>query len=146
MSDREPGVFYIIRRSEEVDIYTYPWWGFHTKLCIEYYRDYGETLVDTYCHDVTRNYTNEVGIEELGIRNYELGVFPNPTMGELRITNYELGIKDVEVFDVYGKRHASHVTNNGNESTIDISQLSAGIYFLRLTTEKGFITKKIIKK
>jgi len=31
-------------------------WGHHTKVCIEYYRDYGETLVGTYCHDLHKNY------------------------------------------------------------------------------------------
>ena len=53
MSDREPGVFYIIRSFTVQD--TNPW-GHHTKICIEYYRDYGETLVDTYCHDLHKNY------------------------------------------------------------------------------------------
>ena len=30
--------------------------GDHTKICIDYYRDYGETLVATYCHDLHKNY------------------------------------------------------------------------------------------
>jgi hypothetical protein len=53
MSDREPGVFYIIKRYEVEDFNP---WGHHTKVCIEYYRDYGETHVATYCHDLTKNY------------------------------------------------------------------------------------------
>jgi hypothetical protein len=55
MSDREPGVFYIIKRYEVEDFNP---WGHHTKVCIEYYRDYGETLVATYCHDLTKDYGN----------------------------------------------------------------------------------------
>ena len=55
-----------------------------------------------------------VGIEdELGIRNYELKVYPNPTFGELRIENGELRMEsgarghdplssEVEIFDVFG--------------------------------------------
>ncbi|MCL2289735.1 MAG: T9SS type A sorting domain-containing protein, partial [Bacteroidetes bacterium] len=31
-------------------------WGEYYKICIEYYRDYGETLVATYCHDLHKNY------------------------------------------------------------------------------------------
>jgi len=53
MSDREPGVFYIIE-AEQVEDFNPG--GHHTKICIEYYRDYGETLVATYCHDLHKNY------------------------------------------------------------------------------------------
>jgi len=53
MSDREAGGFYIIRRHQIEDFNP---WGWHLKLCIDYYRDYGETLVDTYCHDLHKNY------------------------------------------------------------------------------------------
>ena len=56
MSDREPGVFYILNLLEEKD--TDPW-GWHLKLCVHYYRDYGETLVDIYCHDINKDYKNE---------------------------------------------------------------------------------------
>jgi len=53
MSDREPGVFYILK-IEQVEDFNPA--GHHTKICIEYYRDYGETLVATYCHDLHKNY------------------------------------------------------------------------------------------
>jgi len=53
MSDREPGVFYILK-AEQVEDFNPA--GHHTKVCIEYYRDYGETLVATYCHDLHKNY------------------------------------------------------------------------------------------
>ena len=53
MSDREPGVFYILRLLRMEDLNPR---GYHRKLCVEYYRDYGETLVDVYCHDVHKNY------------------------------------------------------------------------------------------
>ena len=33
--------------------------GLATKICIEYYRDYGETLEATFCHDVIKNYEYE---------------------------------------------------------------------------------------
>jgi len=53
MSDREPGVFYILKTYQIEDFNP---WGHHTKVCIEYYRDYGETLVDIYCHDLHKDY------------------------------------------------------------------------------------------
>ena len=56
MSDREAGVFYIIHFSEVMD--TNPL-GHHTKICIDYFRDYGEILEATFCHDLTKDYVYE---------------------------------------------------------------------------------------
>ncbi|MDR2970915.1 MAG: hypothetical protein LBU83_03160, partial [Bacteroidales bacterium] len=56
MSDREAGDFYIIQRYYVED--TNPW-GWHVKLCIDYYRDYGEILEASFCHDLTKNYEYE---------------------------------------------------------------------------------------
>jgi len=56
MSDREPGVFYIVKSYQIEDKNP---WGWHTKICIEYYRDYGETLEATFCHDIHKNYEYE---------------------------------------------------------------------------------------
>jgi len=56
MSDREPGVFYIVKSYQVEDFNP---WGHHTKVCIEYYRDYGEILEATFCHDITKNYEYE---------------------------------------------------------------------------------------
>ena len=226
MSDREPGVFYILHLNEVKD--TNPW-GWHLELCIEYYRDYGATLVDIYCHDVNKNYgiehcatvndlsseiindnavlltwtepENDGNVEgyrvfrnhklvtepmltktfyvdenlsvgeyeynvltyytngciseisnvvtetiELGVRAFDDGivVYPNPTTGELRVTSYELQVTEVEVFDVYGRK-LSHISNFTSQIEINISHLYTGLYLIKITTEKGITTKKIIK-
>ena len=139
MSDRKAGDFYIIQNSGR--IWTNEPYGFYTRICIEYYTHYGETLVGVYCYDLTR----EGIITAVEERKEESGVdvYPNPTSGELRITNYELRIKDVEVFDVYGRKQKAE---GRRQNVIDLSDLSVGIYFMRITTDKGVTTKKIIKK
>jgi len=53
MSDREPGVFYLVWGYSMED---FDPWGHHLKLCVEHYKDYGETLVGVYCHDLTKDY------------------------------------------------------------------------------------------
>jgi subtilase-type serine protease len=83
-----------------------------------------------------------VGINEVDAQS--LMVYPNPTTGELRITNYDLRIGNVEIFDVYGRMQKSRKAEKQNE--IDISDLSSGIYFLKITTEQGTITKKVVKQ
>ena len=82
-------------------------------------------------------------------------VYPNPTTGELRIENGELKIENIEFFDISGKLYEY---NNSYGLTVlrsyglttdgvvfDISHLPSGIYFLKITTENGTVTKKIVK-
>jgi hypothetical protein len=78
-------------------------------------------------------------------------VYPNPTRGELIINNYELKIMNVEIVDVLGRVVAIVETDNYPSlqqpaTTFDISNLPAGIYFIRITTDNGIITKKIVKQ
>jgi len=73
-------------------------------------------------------------------------IYPNPTSGQLRITNYELRITNVEVFDVFGRKIFKLETQNPeSETNFDISSFPIGIYFVRIQTEKGMVTEKIIK-
>jgi len=86
----------------------------------------------------------DVGINE-ATKMDNIMIFPNPTMGELTIKNEELTIKSIEIFDVYGKKLLSYhlITSSSHHS--DISNLQAGIYFVKITTVKGIVTKKTIK-
>jgi hypothetical protein len=101
--------------------------------------------------------SNDLGPEELtewepilGIidreREENILVYPNPTTGELRITNYGLQIDEIEIYDVYGRKLSSnHLIDSSPHPHINISHLSAGIYFLKLATPKGITLHKIIK-
>jgi hypothetical protein len=75
-------------------------------------------------------------------------LMPNPTTGVLnliqeRVESGELKVENVEIFDVYGRKqsHASRVTSN----EINISHLSAGVYFVKVYTEAGVVVEKVIK-
>jgi len=72
-----------------------------------------------------------------------ISIYPNPTMGKLRITNSKLRIKDIQIFNVTGNKFPLSVEKAGDE--IDISHLPAGTYFVQVTTEKGIVTKKVVK-
>ena len=85
------------------------------------------------------------GIASAALNN-TITVYPNPTTGKLSIVNCQLSIKSVDVFDVLGKKHESTKTQIHEAGWIlDISGLSNGVYFLKNTTEKGVVTKKVIK-
>ena len=84
----------------------------------------------------------------VGIDNYTLDntvtVYPNPTTGVVQIKNEELRMKSVEVYDVYGKLlHAMSV--NDHTANLDLSGYAKGTYFVKVTTEKGVVTKRVVK-
>ena len=76
----------------------------------------------------------------------EVALYPNPTKGELRIDNGELRMENVAVYDLLGRIQKSKIVNLQSEIVIDISHLPAGLYFVQLSTEKGAITKKVVKQ
>jgi len=122
------------------------------------------------------NIIDEVGIKEHAeCRMQKVVVYPNPTTGGLTI-EWTSGQVDkwtsVEVFDVFGRRieiphcvrndgsnKAKHdvipnrhfttfSVNSRNEEShaINITHLPNGVYFIKITTEKGIINKKVIKQ
>ena len=75
-----------------------------------------------------------------------VNLFPNPATSELRITDYELQILNAEIFDAPGQRVVSEQPAvYSRQLNINISSLPAGIYFLRITSEQGTLTKKFVK-
>ena len=72
-------------------------------------------------------------------------VYPNPTTGKFRIENSELSIENVEVYDVYGKLITT-VKVEDNNVELDLSGNASGVYFTRIFTDKGMVTKRIVKK
>lgn len=84
-----------------------------------------------------------------GINDYILDnsttLYPNPTTGIITVHSSQFAVYSVAVYDVYGKLLTS-VEVNGNVATIDATSLSAGVYFAKIETEKGVVTKRFVKK
>ncbi len=68
-------------------------------------------------------------------------LFPNPTSSNVEISTNET-IKSISVYDVNGKESKIESINNN----IDLSAFKSGIYTLKIYTENGISTKKIIKQ
>jgi hypothetical protein len=75
----------------------------------------------------------------------KVNIYPVPVQFELTIENIS-AFKSLEIMDMAGSRVISTNTEGQPEYRIDVSPLPAGIYFLRLRTETGVITRKFIKK
>jgi hypothetical protein len=80
-----------------------------------------------------------VGVEEAEVLE-NLAFYPNPTEGTITFNNQE--IKKVEVLDVMGRVVAVHE----NSYIIDLSNLSNGIYTMRIELPKGVAIRKVILK
>jgi len=74
-----------------------------------------------------------------------VNIYPNPTIGELTIDKGQLTIYSVEFYDAMGKKLFEEKENLTVLRSYDLTVFPAGIYFVRVTTEKGAITKKIVK-
>lgn len=84
-----------------------------------------------------------VNNEKTHERGLVVTVFPNPSKGivKLRFADNSLGKRSITVFDVTGKPVLQDETSL-QELNLDLSQLSGGIYFVRVREgEKGKIVK-----
>jgi len=73
--------------------------------------------------------------------NYEIKVFPNPTSDILNIEFTEnVEVRQFLLFNLNGEAIKSF---NPTERNLNLKGLGAGLYFLRIETEKGVITKKV---
>ena len=93
-----------------------------------------------------------INIGNVGISNHIINktkIYPNPTTGELTIDNGVLNliqetIDNVEIFDIYGKMQNAEcrMRNAEGKVVINISNLTAGTYFIKLGNE----TVKVVKQ
>lgn len=72
-----------------------------------------------------------------------LSMYPNPTVNEFNIVSERVSITDVAIFDISGKRLINQTNLDTSAQKVDISNLSAGIYFVQIN---NLVTRRIIKK
>ena len=108
-----------------------------------------EVQVIAHCtNGVTSDPSATITLTTVGINDYELNnvvVYPNPTTGMIQIQNSESRIQDVEVYDAYGKL-LNAVKVNDNATSLDLSGYASGTYFVKIMTENGVVTKRVVKQ
>ena len=82
-----------------------------------------------------------VGISE-NINDKMVNIYPNPATNQITIDSNEK-IETIAIMDAMGKTVKTIISTN---NTIDVSNLTKGIYFLQIQTDKGLASKKFIKE
>lgn len=113
----------------------------------------GKTYLDTIqgymmprvCEVLKANGVN-IGVEENQSVSSFFSVYPNPTNDFLTLDKVnEINIDKIEVIDMSG-RIVMTSFKNANRSTIDLTSLNAGIYILKVESNIGTLTQKIVKQ
>jgi len=100
--------------------------------------------VQSYLFLDTLDFTSVLGTKEFSESKFS--VFPNPTNGLVEISNTtDATISSVELCDLNG-RVVKRISLVENQTQVNISEFSQGVYFMKIISDKGIVTKKIIKE
>lgn len=78
------------------------------------------------------------GLEAEDAMQQRLTIFPNPAHSQVTITldGFPTAERTIEVFSATGQR-MKMVKNTGNEISLDLSGLTDGVYFIKVTDSEG---------
>jgi len=90
--------------------------------------------------------TGDMQDTTLGVRNLlmenQISIYPNPSNTIITIGNFEKWqIQEIDFFDISGRLVMKHMEL---KSQIDVSKLSKGVYFIKLTTNDQIFLKKLV--
>lgn len=75
----------------------------------------------------------------------QVSIYPNPTTSDVTLDLSGLNAKTVELFSMNGQL-LNTVVPTDETMTLSMNQYAAGIYFVRIHTDNGITTQKIVKK
>ena len=115
----------------------------HTNYEIQVQANCGDGNVSDWSAPITVQTTN------VGVVNYlanNVTLFPNPAREYVDVrVDGDVNVTAMEVFDVYGKL-INTVMVVDNPTRINVSGLADGMYFVRVTTDNGTVTKSFVKR
>jgi len=99
------------------------------------------------CQHIINTINLGTGSYSTSVKNNEiagLSIFPNPTSGNvLHIISHDNSEKNVAIFDVLGKEV---INTNTINKTINLNNLNAGVYIVKITENGKKATKKLVVK
>jgi hypothetical protein len=87
-----------------------------------------------------------VGIDEFTDASAAFTVFPNPATDKITLQcSSNKKIDKIELMDIQGRLIQAQSSGNRTEKEIDISMLTKGMYFIKITSGKDVVYKKVVK-
>ena len=114
-----------------------------------------------YIDDINIDYTSEFesksvanagNVINVAAESLNIEVYPNPTKDVVNVqsTMNNVQCSGIEVVDIYGKIITTvgtrFIASDQTPTQIDVSGLAAGMYFVRVTTDRGVVTKPFVKR
>jgi hypothetical protein len=113
-----------------------------TSPCIDTGTDVGIAYVGTAPDMGCYEYDATVNIDDY--HTDTTAIYPNPTNNLVSFGEIS-NLKQINLVDITGKMIKDYSVDYLN-NTINLSNLSTGVYFIRFKTNKGIISKKVIKQ
>ncbi|MFT4848075.1 MAG: hypothetical protein ACI83B_000600 [Sediminicola sp.] len=91
------------------------------------------------------------GVASLGVNDNVLEqtvkVYPNPARDFVTISNSaDVTINSIEIYDMNGRLVNQIKVDSTADQTVNVSELTTGMYFINITSDQATIVKRLIKK
>jgi len=104
----------------------------------------------SYCSSDTANMflaklSNPESVPILPTGSGQMAVYPSPGGGLVNVSFATQGYKELQVYDVLGRVAMSRtLTGNEWQTTLELSYLPSGVYYLRAAGNSGTVTKSFV--
>ncbi|MCD2257902.1 T9SS type A sorting domain-containing protein [Psychroserpens luteolus] len=107
-----------------------------------------DDLNDFGFHNINIDILDTLGVDESTLLENHVTIFPNPSNGDITLKNSTIALEKVVVSDLNGRTIVTQNLNGviGDHNLEMSSELSAGLYLITISSEKGSAVKKIIIK
>jgi len=100
------------------------------------------TFVCTSTDPLTFEYTGELPASLVNVQDLNVSLYPNPATASIQLT----AAADKVTFINISGRTVMSVQNVAAHSTIDVSSLNTGLYFVKVDNSEGTVLSRLIKK
>jgi hypothetical protein len=87
-----------------------------------------------------------LGAKSNSIANNKFTVYPNPVKNVVNVSNADASISSIEITDLNGRVVKTLNVTSLTDVQVTVSDLSQGVYMMKITSDKGTAVKKIIKE
>ncbi len=90
------------------------------------------------------NCAEALSINDFNFLGNNISIYPNPSTGTFNVEMKSISDFQYDIYDITGKAIMNKVDITNNAFKIDLNTYSKGVYFLKLYSAEGSITKKLI--